>query len=187
MPRQQSTGDLLRGYAYSARLRLLDAVLALPGHQLRRFSLRRLAKWDVGANVSIDRGLRLRGLGGVEIGDGCIINERCTFDGRGTLVLGSLVNVSPEAMLLTAGHDADSPRFAGTVGAIVIGDRAWIATRAIVLPGVTIGAGAVVGAGSVVTRDVPPDTIVAGNPARPIGTRAPDAQSQIRRYRRFLH
>jgi maltose O-acetyltransferase len=49
---------------------------------------------------------------------------------------------------------------------VVIGDNVWIGNRAIILPGVTIGAGAVVGAGSVVTRDVPPFTVVAGNPAK---------------------
>jgi acetyltransferase-like isoleucine patch superfamily enzyme len=49
---------------------------------------------------------------------------------------------------------------------IVIGDRAWIGARAIVLKGVTIGHDAVIGAGSVVTRDVPPRAVVGGVPAR---------------------
>jgi acetyltransferase-like isoleucine patch superfamily enzyme len=49
---------------------------------------------------------------------------------------------------------------------VMIGDKAWIGFNAIILPGVTVGEGAVVGAGSVVTKDVPPYTIVAGNPAR---------------------
>ena len=49
---------------------------------------------------------------------------------------------------------------------IRVGDRAWVAARAIVLQGITIGAGAVVGAGSVVTRDVPDGCTAAGNPAR---------------------
>jgi maltose O-acetyltransferase len=55
-----------------------------------------------------------------------------------------------------------------------IGDRVWIAYRAIILPGVTIGEGAVVGAGSVVTKDVEPYTIVAGNPARVVNKRSPN-------------
>jgi len=55
---------------------------------------------------------------------------------------------------------------------VVIGDRVWIGYRAIVLPGVTIGEGAVVGAGAVVTKDVEPYEIVAGNPARKIGSRS---------------
>ena len=49
---------------------------------------------------------------------------------------------------------------------ITVGDHAWIGAGAIILPGVTIGAGAVVAAGSIVTRDVEPRTVVAGNPAR---------------------
>ena len=61
--------------------------------------------------------------------------------------------------------------FADRGGEVIIGDRVWIGYRAIVLPGVTIGEGAVVGAGAVVTRDVSPYTIVAGNPAKVIGER----------------
>ena len=56
-------------------------------------------------------------------------------------------------------------------GDVVIGDRVWIGYRAIILPGVSIGEGAVVGAGAVVTKNVEPYAIVAGNPARKIGER----------------
>jgi tetrahydrodipicolinate N-acetyltransferase len=52
---------------------------------------------------------------------------------------------------------------------VVLGDRVWVGTRAVVLKGVTIGDGAVVGAGAVVTRDVPPGAVVAGVPARVVG------------------
>jgi acetyltransferase-like isoleucine patch superfamily enzyme len=61
-------------------------------------------------------------------------------------------------------------------GPIVIGDGAWLGTNVIVLSGVTIGPGAIVGAGSVVTRDVPPEAVVAGNPARLVGARRVDAE-----------
>jgi acetyltransferase-like isoleucine patch superfamily enzyme len=53
---------------------------------------------------------------------------------------------------------------------VTIGDSVWIGTRAIILPGVSIGDGAVIGAGSVVTKDVPPNGVVAGNPARLLRT-----------------
>lgn len=56
---------------------------------------------------------------------------------------------------------------------IVIGDRVWIGCRAIILAGVTIGEGSIVAAGSVVTRDVPPGTLVAGNPAKVIRETGP--------------
>jgi acetyltransferase-like isoleucine patch superfamily enzyme len=51
---------------------------------------------------------------------------------------------------------------------VTIKRGAWIATKAVILPGVTIGEGAIVAAGAVVSRDVPPYTLVAGNPARPV-------------------
>jgi acetyltransferase-like isoleucine patch superfamily enzyme len=54
---------------------------------------------------------------------------------------------------------------------VTIGDDVWIGSNCIVLPGVTIGSGAVVGAGSIITKDVPKNTIVAGNPARIIRSR----------------
>jgi maltose O-acetyltransferase len=56
-------------------------------------------------------------------------------------------------------------------GPVTIGDRVFIGARAIVLSGVTIGEGAAVAAGAIVTKDVDPYTIVAGVPARPIGSR----------------
>ena len=65
---------------------------------------------------------------------------------------------------------------------VSIGNHAWIGARAIIGPGVTVGEGAVVGMGAVVTQDVPPWTIVAGNPARPVGER-PREQRPRPRYR----
>jgi acetyltransferase-like isoleucine patch superfamily enzyme len=58
------------------------------------------------------------------------------------------------------------PRWPSRLRPIVIGNRVWIGASAIILPGVTIGDDAVVGAASVVTKDVAPRTVVAGNPAR---------------------
>ncbi|MBX9628794.1 MAG: hypothetical protein K2X82_33680 [Gemmataceae bacterium] len=55
---------------------------------------------------------------------------------------------------------------------VVIGDNVWIGRRAIIFPGVTVGAGSAISAGAVVTSDVPPETVVAGNPARRIGSLA---------------
>lgn len=76
--------------------------------------------------------------------------------------------VSLGAMVLA--HDASTRRQTGytRVARVRIGARVFIGAHAIVLPGVTIGDDAIVGAGSVVRHDVPPGTVVAGNPARPI-------------------
>ncbi len=82
------------------------------------------------------------------------------------LTLGRCVCINDGAKLLTASHDVTDPHWATLTRPILIEDHVWIATNAIILPGVTLGRGAVVGAGAVVSRDVPPLGIVAGNPAR---------------------
>jgi maltose O-acetyltransferase len=111
----------------------------------------------------------------VFLGDRNVINFDCLFDGRRHAVrVGNDVSIGPEASILTLGHDPQSPDFTDKGGDVIIGDRAWICYRAIILPGVSIGEGAVVGAGAVVSRDVEPYTIVAGSPAGVVGARTKD-------------
>ena len=64
-------------------------------------------------------------------------------------------------------------------GLVVIIDRAWISCRVVILPGVTVGEGAVVAAGAVVTKNVPPYTIVAGVPAKEVGKRTKDLRYKL--------
>lgn len=90
---------------------------------------------------------------------------------KGEIVIGDYVTISQGAYLCTASHDISSPTMDLVTKPIVIGDQVWIAAKATILPGVTIGEGAVVGACAVVSRDVPPWTVVAGNPARVVGKR----------------
>ena len=80
---------------------------------------------------------------------------------------------------MTLGHDPQSSDFADRGGDVVIGNRVWIGYRAIILPGITIGEGAVVGAGAVVTKDVEPFAIMAGNPARKIGERSKELSYRL--------
>ena len=98
------------------------------------------------------------------------------------------MNISPEVMILTSDHDPNSPTFEDRKRSTVIGDRTWISSRAVVLPGADIGEGAIVAAGAVVHGSVAPWTIVAGNPARVIGQRSRDAQAELAGpYRRLFH
>ena len=87
------------------------------------------------------------------------------------IILGRNVVVSQRVFLCTATHDHRRPGFKLATAPIVIEDDAWIAAEAFVGPGVQIGNSAVAGARAVVLRDVPAAAIVAGNPARIIGTR----------------
>jgi acetyltransferase-like isoleucine patch superfamily enzyme len=112
---------------------------------------------------------------GLHIGSYSRINRNCCLDARGSLWIGNNVSVSPEVMILTASHGVDDPKFRLQLRGVVVEDHVWIGTRATILPGVTLGKGCVVAAGSVVTRYVPPLTIVAGVPARKVGVRAGDA------------
>lgn len=85
-----------------------------------------------------------------------------------TITIKDYVCINDGVILLSASHHINDPLWQHKKAPIVIEDYAWIATNAIILPGVTIGRGAVVGAGAVVSRDVAPYSIVAGNPAVPL-------------------
>lgn len=103
----------------------------------------------------------------VNIGRRCFIQQCCTFFGRGGITIGDDVFIGPKVNLITINHDLDPDNRSATYGRpIVIEDKVWIGIGATVLPGIRIGYGAIVGSGSVVTKEVPPMTIVAGNPAR---------------------
>jgi maltose O-acetyltransferase len=107
----------------------------------------------------------------ISVGRRFYANVNCVFLDCAAIEIGDHVLFGPGVHLYTATHPVDAAdRREGLELAkpIVVGDDAWLGGGAIVLPGVTIGARTVVGAGSVVTRDVPPDQKVAGNPARPI-------------------
>lgn len=108
----------------------------------------------------------------VNIGNNSIINSYCMLDGRGAKIrIGNCVDVARETNILTLEHDPNSDTHDAYGAEVVIEDHAWIASRATILPGVTIGRGAVVASGAIVTKDVPPMTIVAGVPAKKIGER----------------
>lgn len=148
-----------------------------------------------GRRVSVVGAPRLRNQGTLELGDEVRIlsdvNQAKLFVGRGGTLrlgrncringahlsashlidIGDYVRIAPYAVLMDDDyHQAGNYAAAGKSGAIRIGNHVWISTRALIMKGVTIGEGAVVAAGAVVTKDVPPYTLVAGVPAKPIRT-----------------
>lgn len=90
----------------------------------------------------------------------------------GPCIVRSRATVAQRVHLCGGSHDLSREELPLVTGSIEIGADAFIGTQALILPGVAVGEGAVVGAGAVVTRDVPSWTVVAGNPAKPIGPRA---------------
>ena len=93
------------------------------------------------------------------------------MDAAAPITLGDGVSIGHHSIFVTTDHAVVIAEFrAGNikVAPITVEDGAWIAASVTLLPGVTVGTGAVVAAGAVVTKDVPPHTLVGGIPARPI-------------------
>lgn len=105
----------------------------------------------IGSQSSLGKDCWIYALDRIEIGDKCCIGN--------------------EVKLITGSHDVSACDFRLVTRPIVIGSAVWIANGSWILPGVCIGSGAVVGACAVVTKDIPPWTVVAGNPAKIIKKR----------------
>ncbi len=106
----------------------------------------------------------------IRVGRHVFVNQNCTFYDLGGLDIADDVMIGPNVGLITTGHPLEpSQRRAATIGKpIVIEKGVWIAAGAIIIGGVTVGEHSVVAAGSVVTKDVPANSLVGGNPARVI-------------------
>jgi maltose O-acetyltransferase len=120
------------------------------------------------------------------VGEDTFISGPLHVDLGAAVRIGSRVQFGHHVVLLTMDHEMGPPsaRCGRLVAApITIGDGVWIASRVTVLPGVTIGDGAVVAAGAVVTRDVAPDTLVGGVPAKLVRDLDVDAPESVRRSR----
>jgi acetyltransferase-like isoleucine patch superfamily enzyme len=109
----------------------------------------------------------------ISIGNNVFIGEKALLDGAGYITLGNGVILAPEVCIYSRTHNFDSEDLNALpfdnkilVAEVKIGDYVWIGRRAIILPGVSIGKAAVIGAGAVVSRDVPDNAVVVGNPGK---------------------
>ena len=107
----------------------------------------------------------------LKIGKRVFINAGCQFQDQGGIEIGDDVLIGPQTIIATLNHDPDPEKRGGMFAkSVKIGNMAWLGARVTICPGVTIGDGAIVAAGAVVTKDVPPRTVVAGVPAKIIKT-----------------
>lgn len=126
-----------------------------------------------GKNVAIGRKAIISK--NISIGNRSGIGEKCEV--LGTCTIGDNVLMAPECIVYTTNHNfMDRNKLIIEQGItaefpVTIGNDVWIGRRVIILPGVKIGNGAVIAAGSVVTKDVPPYTLVGGNPSKVIKER----------------
>ena len=105
----------------------------------------------------------------IHVGKNVFINAGCQFQDQGGITIGDDTLIGHNVVLATLNHGFEPARRKDLLPApIVIGRKVWIGSNATVLPGVTIGDRSIVAAGAVVNRDVPPDVIVGGVPAKVI-------------------
>jgi len=147
-------------------------VAYIPSMRFRSYYYRRVSRISMDRSVNIQMGCYIYNSDAPFVIDAkSVVNRYCTLDRRGGLYIGSRVNVSAEVAIYTAGHDPQLSDFHDYVKPVTIEDYAWLGTRSIIMPGVTVGKGAVVLPGAIVTRNVEPYAIVGGTPARKIGER----------------
>jgi len=100
------------------------------------------------------------------LGKNIIINKGATILSPGRVEIEDNVLIGPDVKIVTVNHDLHDRHNLLHFGKVTIKENAWICMGAIICPGVTIGKNAVVAAGAVVTKDVPDNVVVGGNPAR---------------------
>jgi len=168
---RQMTSRLVIRFLSAFRVYLANhVVMNFTPYWFRHWYLRTFCHIRIGVDSSIHMGCFITG-SNIEIGNNTVINRQTYLDGRASLKVGNNVNISHQTLIQTLTHDPQNCDFVCLCKPVVIEDHVWIGARAMILPGVTVGEGAVVGAGSVVTKNVTPYTIVAGNPAKVIKER----------------
>ena len=125
----------------------------------------------MGTGVRVSYGCRFIAPEGIHIGDYVYIGQEGLFGGEGKLRIGDNVAIGPRVHVYTTNHNWHDAAFVPFDEKLIkrpvtIGSHVWIGGNVVLVPGVTVHEGAIVAAGSVVTKDVPPWTIVVGNPAR---------------------
>jgi maltose O-acetyltransferase len=128
----------------------------------------RLVFQSCGKRFRLQRPVVIAGAGQIRVGHDVSMSAFVHIWGMGGVTIGDRVMIASHTAIASLSHDDTAERMHGTVLAapVVIEDDVWIGAHCVILPGVRIGRGAVIAAGAVVTGDVPPETVVAGVPAR---------------------
>lgn len=174
-------------YIFSIPIRLVEKILRggyarYAIYQISTLPSRHLRKWfymglgaNIGRHVVFHFKTEIRSPHKLKIGNGTIVGDNALFDASSGLTIGQNVNISSNVSIYTLQHNHRKPDFSCDFEdrnlSVNIGDRVWLGSNVIVLPGVNIGEGAVCCAGCVVTKDIAPFDVVAGIPAKKVGSR----------------
>lgn len=139
----------------------------------QRYMLCKSLSIDIGDNVSIHDNVYFFNIENMKFGNNVSIHPMCYFQASGGIEIGNDVSIAHGVTLMTQNHSyedrsipiKDQPIISKP---IIIEDNVWIGAKATVLYGRRVGKNSVIAAGAVVTKDVPPNTVVAGVPARVI-------------------
>jgi maltose O-acetyltransferase len=159
---------------------ILNAQLRLRGKATAPFSVRLRGRAELSGDgeVVLGEGVSLNGTlvpielvtytsGRIEIGDHTFINYGSSIAARASVKIGSYCHLGHYTFVMDNDqHDVVRHWQLPQSDPVVIEDNVWIGSKAVILPGVRIGSHAVIGAGSIVTKDIPPRCVAAGNPAR---------------------
>lgn len=174
----------LRGLASRVRIacyRILGMKLGIRNRIEGGGRVRRCSQIEIGSHNAFTQGAWLWPLDApydgirIRIGDGNYFNRNVMLDACGSIIVGSYNMIGPDVYIADSNHQTGDGRSPAELpmqrGTVRIGDRCWIGAKAVILKDVQLGDGCVVAAGAVVTNSVPPGEVVAGVPARPIGSR----------------
>lgn len=160
--------DKGRGPATRALWFLVNALVlqnrANPSSAIRVLALK-LFGARIGPGALVRPGVNVKSPWHLTMGANCWLGENVWIDSLAPITLGNNVCISQGAYLCCGNHDWTDPAFGKKVLPITVEDGVWIATHAIILPGVVLRSHSVVAAGAVVTKDTEPYTVYAGNPA----------------------
>lgn len=161
----------IRGFRNGFRWYLSTKFIpSLPSQHLRNWGMRKMGI-NMSKDVKFFGDFQVRNPKGITIEDGVSIGPKVLLDGRCGLTIRRNAVIAYDAIIWTLNHDYNDKHFCGKGAPVVINPYAWICSRAIIMPGVTIGECAVVASGAIVTKDVPAYAIVGGVPAKEIGKR----------------
>lgn len=148
----------------------------IPIFNFLRNSLCRKMLKRCGKNIRVSNNVWIVGADGIELDDNVSIARDSTLDGRGGLKIGSNSMIGFESIILSTSHRHDlleiPMREQGLIKkSTAIGEDVWMGCRVIILAGVSIGKKSIIGAGSIVSKNIPPYSIAAGNPIKILKSR----------------